>query len=107
MSAEAVATDGPFFLEQGHERFVWLAEGSYDQSTFYPAESPDEVADRRQDAVDRTKIEQFEVENKYRPLEKGTVFMDGFQSALQRTFQGRAVVESKYATAIDALYPRR
>lgn len=107
MSQAALAADGPFFLQPGHQKFVWLMEGSYDRSTFVPAEPPDEVKDRKQHATDATYVEQLEVENKYRPLDDGTVFMDAFEKALQKKLGGHTVVDSKYANAVDALYGKR
>lgn len=84
-----------FFKQPGHTRYVWLLEASYDSSNFVSA-----MPSRKK----TTTVEQFEVENKYRPLNKGKDFLNAFERGLKKAFGSKSVVESKYAASVREFY---
>jgi len=73
--------------------WVWLFEASYDNSLFYSL-----VAARAP-----YRIEEVELENKYRPRERGTQLLDRLEVLLVRELALRSETESKFLRAYKQL----
>ena len=82
--------------ELQRDNLVWTMEASYDNATFLPLD--------KGTCNDRADIKEFEVENKYRPLEKGSFILDIFENALFFDYGADVNLDSKYRQSAEAIY---
>ncbi len=78
-----------FFLQSPKK--IWLMEGSWDQAQFHAIDRPENPLS----------INELEIENKYRPREKGTQLLNEFEDLMKSTWQVSPATRSKYLQAAD------
>jgi len=74
-------------------RFVWLMESSFDRAIFFGLEKSGFHI-----------INEYEVENKYHPLEQGRAMLNRFEQQVLERLDGEINLESKYLQSMKAIY---
>jgi hypothetical protein len=74
-------------------RYVWLMESSFDRAIFFGLEKSGFHI-----------INEYEVENKYRPLLQGRTMLDRFELQVVRQLDGEINLESKYLQSMKEIY---
>ncbi len=90
-ASQMEASSIPAILQS--DRYVWLMESSFDRAIFFGLEKSGFHI-----------INEYEVENKYRPLLQGRTMLDRFELQIMRQLDGDINLESKYLQSMKEIY---
>lgn len=90
-ASQMEASSIPAMLQSN--RYVWLMESSFDRAIFFGLEKSGFHI-----------INEYEVENKYRPLLQGREMLDRFEQQVVRQLDGDINLESKYLQSMKEIY---
>ncbi len=79
------------------DNLIWTMEASYDNAVFLPIQ--------KGTCADMALVKEFEVENKYRPLDNGRFIMDIFENGLISQYGMVVKLDSKYRQSVEQIYP--
>lgn len=92
----------PDYLQADH--LIWTMEASYDNSTFIPLRKGTLGQDGWCNDCGRiATLREYEVENKYKPLDEGSFVLDIYEEALT-DLGGYTTLNSKFHQAISSIY---
>lgn len=89
--SQMISTDVPEELQ--NTNLVWLMETSFDQATFYAF-----------DSIKFHNIVEYEVENKYRPLDAGRGMVNRLEEQLVNSLKAEVNLESKYLQSMKEIF---